>query len=172
MNGIVNTDEEEKGGDNMVGEEGPNEQTITGKQGYPRNEEFNARKGEDNYGFLFGNNKLQFDNAMVSSQTNNAAASLALDQAVAFQQKANDLYLGQMDAREKANVRAVDQYVAQSGSEHNQRMEHEDESEQHQRDNDRKTMQELYGLSAEDSVALVPVLSALLDIVSKKKVEK
>jgi hypothetical protein len=48
-----------KGGDNMVGE---NDQPISEKQGYPRNEEFNPRKGEDYYGFQFANNKVQFDN--------------------------------------------------------------------------------------------------------------
>ena len=167
MSGIVSN--EKKGGDNMPGE---NYQPISEKQGYPRNEEFNPRKGEDNYGLLFGNNKIQFDNAMAVSQANNMSATLALQQAVAFQQKANDLYLGQMDAREKANVRAIDQNVAQSGSEHNQRMEHEDEHDLHHRDNDRMTLEELYGLSPEEAAGIVPVLSALLDIVSKKKADK
>ena len=151
---------------------GVNEQPISEKQGYPRNEEFNPRKGEDNYEILFGNNKIQYDNAMAISQKNNTAAALALDQAVSFQQKANDLYLSQMDAREKAQNRAVDQNVAQSGSEHNQRMEHEDEHDLHHRDNDRMTLEELYNLSPEEAAGIVPVLSAMLDILSKKKVEK
>ena len=151
---------------------GENNQPISEKQGYPRNEEFNPRKGEDNYEILFGNNKIQYDNAMAISQKNSTAASLALDQAVSFQQKANDLYLSQMDAREKAQNRAVDQNVAQSGSEHNQRMEHEDEHDLHHRDNDRMTLEELYNLSPEEAAGIVPVLSAMLDILSKKKVEK
>jgi len=161
--------EKETGGDFMTGE---NNQPISEKQGYPRNEEFNPRKGEDNYEILFGNNKIQYDNAMAISQKNNTAASLALDQAVSFQQKANDLYLSQMDAREKAQNRAVDQNVAQSGSEHNQRMEHEDEHDLHHRDNDRMTLEELYNISPEEAAGIVPVLSAMLDILSKKKVEK
>jgi len=159
----------EKGGEIIMG---VNEQPVSEKQGYPRNEEYNPRKGEDNYEILFGNNKIQYDNAMAISQKNNTAAALALDQAVSFQQKANDLYLSQMDAREKAQNRAVDQNVAQSGSEHNQRMEHEDEHDLHHRDNDRMTLEELYNLSPEEAAGIVPVLSAMLDILSKKKVEK
>jgi hypothetical protein len=151
---------------------GENTQPISEKQGFPRNEEFNPRKGEDNYEILFGNNKIQYDNAMAISQGNNATAALALEQAVSFQQKANDLYLGQMDAREKAQNRAIDQNVAQSQSEHNQRMEHEDEHDLHHRDNDRMTLEELYNLSPEEAAGIVPVLSAMLDILSKKKAEK
>lgn len=152
--------------------EGKNDQPVSEKQGYPRNEEFNPRKGEDYYGFLFGNNKIQYDNAMVASQTNNATAALALQQAVSFQEKANDLYLNQMDAREKAQNRVIDQNVAQSQSEHTQRLEHEDEHDLHQRDNDRMTLEELYTLSADEAAGVVPVLSALLDILAKKKTDK
>lgn len=149
----------------MVGE---NDQPISEKQGYPRNEEFNARKGEDNYQLQFANNKIQFDNAMALSQKNNTTASIALDEAVNFQKKANDLYLGQMDAREKAQNLAIAQNLAQSGSEHTQRLEHEDEHDLHARDNDRMTLEELYNLSPEEGAGIVPVLSALLDILGKK----
>lgn len=146
------------------------DQPISEKQGYPRNEEFNYRKGEDAYGLLFGNNKIQFDNAMANSQTNNAAASIALEQAVSFQQKANDLYLGQMDAREKAQNQSIAMRSGISESEQTQRLEHEDESELHQRDNDRKTLTELYGsITPEEAAGIVPVLQALVNMLKKEK---
>ena len=144
------------------------EQPISEKQGYPRNEEFNPRKGEDNYGFLFANNKVQLDNTIAVTQKNNTAASLALDQAVAFQQKANDLYLSQMDAREKAQNLTISQNLAQNSAEHTQKLEHEDEHDLHHRDNDRRTLEALYTLSADEAAGIVPVLSTLLDIISKK----
>ena len=173
MIGIVSNEakkaKKEKGGDIMINETG---QPESEKQGYPRNEEFNPRKGEDYYGFLFANNKIQYDNAMVASQTNNATATLALQQAVSFQQKANDLYLAQMDAREKAQNQTVGMRSGISESEQTQRLEHEDEHDLHQRDNDRMTLEELYNLSPKEAAGMVPVLSALLDIVSKKKADK
>lgn len=138
----------------------------------PRNEEYNNRKGEDNYGFLFGNNKIQFDNVLAGSQVNNATATLALQQAVAFQQKSNEAYLSQMDAREKAQNTMIAQNLAQSNSEANQRLEHEDEHDLHARDNDRMTLEELYNLSPEEAAGIVPVLSALLNILSKNEVKK
>jgi hypothetical protein len=143
------------------------DQPSSEKQGYPRNEEFNPRKGEDYYGFQFANNKLQYDNAMANSQKNNIAASIALDQAVSFQQKANELYLGQMDAREKAQNLAIAQNLALSNSESNQRLEHEDEHDLHARDNDRKTLEELYGLSPEEAAGITPVLVALVNLLQK-----
>jgi hypothetical protein len=155
-----------KGGDNMVGE---NDQPISEKQGYPRNEEFNYRKGEDNYALLFANNKIQYDNAMANSQSATATANLALQQAVSFQQKSNELYLGQMDAREKAQNANIGMRSGISESEQTQRLEHEDEHDLHQRDNDRMTLEELYNLSPEEAAAIVPVMSALLDILAKKQ---
>ena len=148
---------------------GENYQPISEKQGYPRAEEFNARKGEDHYGFLFANNKVQFDNAMATAQGNNATATLALQQAVAFQQKSNELYLSQMDTREKAQNAAIAMRSAISESEQTQRLEHEDEHDLHQRDNDRMTLEQLYKLSPEESAALIPLLSGLLDILEKDK---
>lgn len=150
----------------MVGE---NDQPISEKQGYPRNEEFNPRKGEDYYGFQFANNKVQFDNMVQAMQKNTTVAGLALDQAVSFQQKANDLYLSQMDAREKAQNANIGMRSGISESEQTQRLEHEDEHDLHQRDNDRMTLEELYNLSPEEAAAIVPVLSALLDILGKKQ---
>ena len=119
----------------MVGD-----QSISEKQGDPRNEEFNPRKGEDMYGFQFGNNKIQFDNAMANSQNATSTANLALQQAVSFQQKSNELFLSQMDAREKAQNASIAMRSGISESEQTQRLEHEDEHDLHQRDNDRMTL--------------------------------
>jgi len=165
MAGIVSNESRKKKGGEIMTEEDKT-------QGCPRNEEFNPRKGEDNYEFLFGNNKIQYDNAMAISQTNNATATLALQQAVSFQQKANDLYLVQMDAREKAQNQAIGMRSGISESEQTQRLEHEDEHDLHQRDNDRMTLEELYNLSPKEAAGIAPVLSAILDIVSKKKTDK
>jgi hypothetical protein len=148
---------------------GENDQPISEKQGHPRNEEYNYRKGEDNYGMLFANSKVQFDNAMANSQSATATANLALQQAVSFQQKSNELYLGQMDAREKAQNSMNAMRSGLSETEQTQRIEHSDESELHQRDNDRKTLQELYGLDAEEAAGIAPVLIALLNMVKKEK---
>jgi hypothetical protein len=149
---------------------GENDQPISEKQGYPRNEEFNYRKGEDNYGMLFANSKVQFDNAMANSQSATATANLALQQAVSFQQKSNELYLGQMDAREKAQNQSIAMRSGLSESEQAQRIEHSDESELHQRDNDRKTLTELYGsITPEEAAGMVPVLQALVNMLKKEK---
>jgi hypothetical protein len=145
-------------------------QPTSEKQGYPRNEEFNPRKGEDYYGFQFANNKVQFDNMVQAMQKNTTAAGLALDQAVGFQQKANDLYLSQMDAREKAQNQSVAMRSGISESEQTQRLEHEDEHDLHQRDNDRKTLTELYGsITPEEAAGMVPVLQAVVNMLKKER---
>jgi hypothetical protein len=74
-----------------------------------------------------------------------------------------------MDAREKAQNANIGMRSGISESEQTQRLEHEDEHDLHQRDNDRMTLEELYNLSPEEAAAIVPVLSALLDILGKKQ---
>jgi hypothetical protein len=166
-----------KGGDNMVGE---NDQPISEKQGYPRNEEFNPRKGEDLYLNWFGNLKALFDNMMANaqrvnidaasgSQVNNGTASLALQTAQGLQAKLNDAYLVQADIANKLQNTMVSQMIGNLSAGETQRLEHSDEHDLHQRDNDRMTLEELYNLSPEESAAIVPVLSALLDILGKKQ---
>jgi hypothetical protein len=86
---------------------GVNEQPISEKQGYPRNEEFNPRKGEDNYQLQFLNGKIQLDNAMANAQNISALATVALQTAVTTQQELNKLSLSWMDAREKAQNLAI-----------------------------------------------------------------
>jgi hypothetical protein len=76
-------------------------QVLTERQGTPRNEEFNPRKGEDNYQLHFLNGKIQLDNAMANSQNVTSLATLALNETIALQQKLNALTLSWMDSREK-----------------------------------------------------------------------
>jgi hypothetical protein len=153
----------------MKFEIGGDNRKMIQEEGAGKNDEPNPHKGEDNYGFLFANNKLQFDSAVATSQINNGTASLALQQAVSFQQKANEAYLANMDAREKAQNRAIDQNVAQSGAEHTQKMEHEDEHDLHHRDNDRMTLDELYNISTDEAASLTPVLTALANLLRDQK---
>ena len=179
MTGIISR-EEELGGDIMTGE---NDQPISEKQGYPRNEEFNPRKGEDNYQAWFANLKALFDNMMAnsqrvnvdgasSSQVNNQTASLSIQAAQGLQAKLNDAYLGQADAANKLQNTMIAQMIANMSAGETQRLEHSDEHDLHQRDNDRMTLEELYNLSPEEAAGIVPILSAMLDILSKKKAEK
>lgn len=120
--------------------------------------EVNPHKGEDNYGLLFANNKVQFDNMVQTAQVNNATAAISLQQAVAFQQKANDMYLANADAREK-------QRLAQGNSEHNQRLEHENEIETTRQENMRYTLNYLYGVEGAEALgnaALARAIAAIL----------
>lgn len=120
--------------------------------------EVNSHKGEDNYGLLFANNKVQFDNMVQTSQVNNATAAISLQQAVAFQQKANDMYLANADAREK-------QRLSQTESEHNQRLEHENEIETTRQENMRYTLNYLYGVEGAEALgnaALAQAIAAIL----------
>ena len=145
------------GGDIMTGEDDP------------RNEEFNPRKGEDYYGFQFANNKIQFDAAMANSQVATATATLALQNAVKTADALSTLALSQMDAREKAQNALTGMRAGISESEQTQRLEHEDEHDLHQRDNDRKTLAELYGLDVEEAAGIAPVLTALVNMMKKEK---
>lgn len=148
---------------------GEDDQPISEKQGYPRNEEFNPRKGEDYYGFQFANNKIQFDAAMANSQVATATATLALQNAVKTADALSTLALSQMDAREKAQNALTGMRAGISESEQTQRLEHEDEHDLHQRDNDRKTLAELYGLDVEEAAGIAPVLTALVNMMKKEE---
>jgi len=157
---------DEIGGDIMTGE---NDQPVSEKQGYPRNEEFNPRKGEDYYGFQFANNKIQFDGAMANSQVATATATLALQNAVKTADMLSTMALAQMDAREKAQNALNGMRGGISESEQTQRLEHEDEHDLHQRDNDRMTLEELYKLDPEEAAGIVPIIVALVNMLKKEK---
>jgi len=163
MVGIVSR---ETGGDIMVGE---NSQPISEKQGYPRNEEFNPRKGEDYYGFQFNNRKQAEDNAMANAQTATATATLALQNAVKTADMLSTMALSHMDAREKAQNQSIGMRSGISESEQTQRLEHEDEHDLHQRDNDRETLGDLLGINPEDAAGIAPILVALVNMLKKDK---
>ena len=165
MAGIVSR-EKKVGGDIMAGE---NDQPISEKQGYPRNEEFNPRKGEDYYGFQFNNRKQAEDNAMANAQAATSTATLALQNAVKTADMLSTMALSNMDAREKGAAALTGMRAGISESDQTQRQEHEDEHDLHQRDNDRKTLAELYGLDAEEAAGIAPVLMALVNMMKKEK---
>lgn len=144
------------------------EQPTSEKQGYPRNEEFNPRKGEDYYGFQFANNKVQFDNMVQAMQKNTTVAGLALDQAVSFQQKANDLYLGQMDAREKAQNANIAMRSGISESEQTQRLEHENEIETTRQENMRYTLNYLYSVEGAEALGTAALAQSIVAILKEK----
>jgi len=154
------------GGDIMTGE---NDQPISEKQGYPRNEEFNPRKGEDYYGFQFNNRKQAEDNAMANAQVVTATAAQALQNAVKSADMLSTMALSNMDAREKGAVALAGMRAGISETDQTQRQEHEDEHDLHQRDNDRKTLQELYGLDAEEAAGIAPILVALVNMLKKEE---
>jgi hypothetical protein len=140
------------------------------KQGYPRNEEFNPRKGEDYYGFQFNNRKQAEDNAMANAQVATSTATVALQNAVKAADMLSTMALSHMDGREKAQNANIAMRSGISESEQTQRLEHEDEHDLHQRDNDRKTLTELYGsITPEEAAGMVPVLQALVNMLKKEK---
>ena len=157
---------DEIGGDNMTGE---NDQPISEKQGYPRNEEFNFRKGEDAYQLQMLNGKIQYDAAMANSQVATATATLALQNAVKSADSLSTLALSWMDAREKSQNALTGMRAGISESEQTQRLEHEDEHDLHQRDNDRETLGDLLGINPEDAAGIAPILVALVNMVKKEK---
>ena len=127
-------------------------------------EEINPRKGENEYGFLFANNKVQFDNLVQASQVNNTTATLALQQAVAFQQKANDNYLANADAREK-------QRLTQELSEHNQRLEHENEIETTRQENMRYTLNYLYSVEGAEALGTMALAQSIVAMMKEQGFE-
>ncbi|MBE9594100.1 MAG: hypothetical protein IMF19_11565 [Proteobacteria bacterium] len=126
--------------------------------------ETDPQKGENEYGFLFANNKVQFDNLVQSSQVNNTTATLALQQAVTFQQKANDNYLENADAREK-------QRLSQELSEHNQRLEHENEIETTRQENMRYTLNYLYAVEGAESLGAMALAQSIVAMMKEQGFE-
>ncbi|MBE9594621.1 MAG: hypothetical protein IMF19_14210 [Proteobacteria bacterium] len=142
------------------------------KQGYPRNEEFNFRKGEDIYLNAFSNLKLLLDNTIAnaqrvnvdaasSSQINNAAAGLALQESIGLQKKLNDITLANMDAREK-------QRISQSDSTFNQRLEHENEIETTRQENMRYTLNYLYGVEGAEALGSMALAQGIVEMMQAK----
>lgn len=107
------------------------------------------------------NDKLTYDVVMSHNAAMMKYGEIALAQAVAFQQKSNDAYLTERDIREK-------QRVSQDSASFTQRLEHENELETQRQENNRFTLDRLYGVYPEESVGIVAIASALVDILKKE----
>jgi len=100
------------------------------------------------------NDKVQFDNLISHCKAMMGYSELAMAQALAFQQKSNDAYLSAVDAREQ------------------QRLEHENELEKQAQENNRYTLNYLYGIYPEEMSGLVTLLKALRPIVKEEQEEQ
>ena len=107
------------------------------------------------------NDKLTYDNTMTHCKAIMSYSELALAQAVAFQQKSNDAYLTERDRREQQRLEHED-------ASEKQRLEHENELETQRQENNRFTLDRLYGVYPEESVGIVAIASALVDILKKE----
>jgi hypothetical protein len=93
------------------------------------------------------NDKLTYDNTMTHCKTVMSYGELALKESIDFQKKANDMFI----AREQ------------------QRLEHDNERFKHYEENNRYTLNSLYGIyGTEEAVSLVTVLSKLVEMLEKK----
>jgi len=96
------------------------------------------------------NDKVQFDNVITHCKVLDGYSELAIKQAVEFQQKSNDAYLAERDRREQ------------------QRMEHSDELETQRQENNRYTLNYLYGLYPEEALGIAAMAKALADLLKKE----
>jgi isoaspartyl peptidase/L-asparaginase-like protein (Ntn-hydrolase superfamily) len=96
------------------------------------------------------NDKLQFDNVMAHCKVLEGYSELAMKQAIEFQQKSNDAYLAERDRRET------------------QRLEHENELETHRQENNRYSLDYLYGVYPQETVGVVAIAQALVDLLKKE----
>ena len=110
---------------------------------------------------LASNDKVQFDNLISSTKNTMTLAELSLSEAVAFQAKANNLYLQQMDAREK-------QRVEHSDALEKQRTEHANTLREHGLENNRFSLDRLYGLYPEESMGTTAGMRMVLEILRKE----
>ena len=96
------------------------------------------------------NDKVQFDNVITHCKVLMGYSELSLKQSIEFQQKSNDAYLAERDRREQ------------------QRLEHSDELETHRQENNRYTLNYLYGVYPEEAVGIVAIAHALTDLLKKE----
>ena len=96
------------------------------------------------------NDKVQFDNVITHCKVLMGYSELAMKQAVEFQQKSNDAYLAERDRREQ------------------QRMEHSDELETQRQENNRFTLNYLYGIYPEEALGIAAMAKALTDLLKKE----
>ena len=105
------------------------------------------------------NDKVQFDNVISHNNMASRYAEVALKNAIDFQAQMNMEYLASTkQEREHNDVREK------------QVMEHADERRTHVLENNRFTLDRLYGIYPEEAAGMVPVLEAIRTIV-KEEVE-
>jgi len=97
------------------------------------------------------NDKVQYDNLISHCKAMMGYSELAMAQALAFQQKSNDAYLSAIDAREQ------------------QRLEHENELEKQAQENNRYTLNYLYGIYPEEAAGLAALLKALREVLKSEE---
>ena len=96
------------------------------------------------------NDKVQFDNLISHCKALTNYSELAVKQLIEFQQKSNDAYLTERDRREQ------------------QRMEHSDELETQRQENNRYTLNYLYGIYPEEAIGIATVAKAVVDLLKKE----
>jgi len=114
---------------------------------------------------LASNDKVQFDNLISSTKNTMTLAELSLSEAVSFQAKSNNLYLQQMDAREK-------QRIEHSDALEKQRTEHDNALREHGLENNRYSLDRLYGLYPEESMGTTSAMRMILEILRKEGLVK
>ena len=107
------------------------------------------------------NDKVQFDNLIGHCKALMQYSEMGVSQALAFQHKANDIFLTNMDAREKQRLEHED-------ASEKQRMEHENELETQRQENNRFTLDYLYGVYPQEAVGLIAIAKALADLLKKE----
>ena len=107
------------------------------------------------------NDKVQFDNTITHCKIVMSYSELALKQAVEFQQKSNDAYLTERDRREQ-------QRLSHEDATEKQRLEHENELEVQRQENNRFTLDYLYGVYPQEAVGVLAIAKALSDLLKKE----
>ena len=107
------------------------------------------------------NDKITYDNTMTHCKVLMSYSELAMKEAVMFQQKSNDAYLTERDRREQQRMEHAD-------ASEKQRLEHENELETQRQENNRFTLDRLYGVYPEESVGIIAIANALVGILKKE----
>ena len=132
-----------------------------GKENEMRDEhEIHEREEREHLDRAFASNdKVQFDNVISHNGMAARYAEIALGNAVAFQSQMNMEYLASTkQEREHNDIREK------------QVMEHADERRTHVLENNRFTLDRLYGIYPEEAAGMVPVLEVISKII-KEEVE-
>lgn len=108
------------------------------------------------------NDKLTYDNTMTHCKVLMNYSELALKEAIVFQQKSNDAYLTERDRREQQRLEHED-------ASEKQRLEHENELETQRQENNRFTMDRLYGVYPEESIGIIAIVNALVELLKKNE---